>query len=83
VGDKVFHTGSKKNGIVKEVRPQRDGSAELLVDAEPLGSGEPRSDIWWPSYFTEVGEWDWSRGGRVFVTPLDIEASRTQNEGGK
>ena len=71
VGDHVFHRGSKKNGLVLLVRPMPDRSAEILVDSEGFIDPEPRREVWWPSYYTEVGEWDWSRGGQVFVTPLD------------
>ena len=74
VGDAVFHRGTKKNGVVLKVVPFPDGSAELLVDAEGFpteDAGERRREVWWPSYHTEVGTWDWAKGGQVFVTPLD------------
>ena len=60
VGDRVRHYGTKQWGEVKEIVPQRDGTAELKVQRDkPLMEGMSNEPTWWATYHVDHVE----RGG--------------------
>lgn len=65
VGDRVMHRGTRQWGTVVEVRPQRNGSSELLVQRDdPLIPGFGNEPTWWAIYHLDWGAMQADRIGR-------------------
>lgn len=57
VGDRVMHRGTRMWATVLEVKPQCDGTSELLVQRDaPFFPDWPNNPTWWATYHINWGE---------------------------
>lgn len=56
VGDRVRHRGTRAWGIVLQVLPQMDKTAELEVRYEKPNEWSERQTTWWATY--HISEWE-------------------------
>ena len=56
LGDRCRHIGTKQWGVVLEVHPQRDGTAELVLEREKRFPGDDEGRAYWATY--HIGDYE-------------------------